>query len=90
MKSLRINRKLFIEASGIDDERNSKKLVKQMLNGRFGEDDCIWYHDAFNLVVDMYRTGKIWMYPPEEYNRILIEHIDDWIGVGLITFDYKQ
>lgn len=89
MNSLRIARELFIEASGVSDSRNSRKQINTLLDNHFGEDNCIWYHNAFNLVVEMYHTGKYWMYPPEDFNRILLDHIDDWITVGHILFEYK-
>lgn len=89
MKDLRISKRLFLETSGLNDSRNKNKDIGSVIDGHFDADGCIWYHRACILVKDLWIGGTFWMWPPETFPKRLLDHIDDWIGAGLISFDYK-
>ena len=89
MRSLMISKKLFLETSGLNDDRNNMANVNQLIDGCFDSDGMIFYHAACNLVKELYDTGKYWMWSPDSYPKRLLDHIDDWITAGFISFDYK-
>ena len=61
--SLYINSELFILVSGLNDDRNSKKKVREYINSHgCWRDDFIYYQEAVSLALRMMETGDFWMY----------------------------
>lgn len=85
---LYISKKLFIEVGGLVDNRNKIREINKTIDERCDKDGYIWYHDALRLYKELWESGKYYMYGYDTISEKLLDHIDDWIAVGLIRMEY--
>ena len=58
-----INAELFIIITGLNDDRNNMKKVREYMKSHGAwNDNFIYYESAVQLALSMMKTGKFWMY----------------------------
>ena len=91
-RGVKINRDLFVFITGLNDERNNQKKLREYMDKAFSQDGFISCDDAWCLVNDLTDTGKFWMYndiPGDIYETGLYRRIMEFVDACDITGIYN-
>ena len=79
---------LFIRATGLNDERNSKTAVRNVVEEHTFRKGYLWYHNALVLAKELQKAGKFYMYQDDVAVHIL-NLFDDMVASDLADVVYK-
>lgn len=88
---VKINRDLFLFITGLNDERNNMKKLREYMDKAFSPDGFISCDNAWDLIDRLTETGKFWMYsdvPRDRYESGLYRRIMEFVDACDITGIY--
>lgn len=86
---LLLSKQLFMEAAGLQDERNKMRELNEIIDENCEIKGYIWYHNALTLCKKLWASEKYYMYPLDSIPEKILDHLDDWVAAGKIIVDYK-